>query len=189
MAKNRKKRKTGSTQMSEKEYIRKVARKLPITICKINVDWKEAGMASISIARKKGNEDLVVGLYLVDIFFLGLKDTTYLGQMSDYEYESMLKDYEQSSGLNFIDVDPTLAQNIIYGAIEYAEDFGISPVNDFKLTEFILDDVESIEFVDVEFGKNGKPMLILGPNDDLKKIERVLIKEGLVIGKDIMLPE
>lgn len=189
MAKSKKKRKVAPKPMGEREYIKKVARKLPIAKCKINESWKEDGMVSITIGRQKGNGDFVVGMYLIDTLLLGLKDTTYLGQMADFELAEMIENYAQSSGLNLIDCDPVLAQNIIYGAIEFAEDFGFQPHKDFKLTEYILNDVETIEFMDIEFGRDGKPVLILGPNDDLKTIEKVLIKNQLVIGKDILLPE
>ncbi len=44
------------------------------------------------------------------------------------------------------------------------------------LTEYILPDVETLEFVDVEFGKNGKPFYLQGPYDNVSKIFAALNK-------------
>ena len=93
--------------------------------------------------------------------------------------------YYVNSGQTGIDCDPMLAQNIIYGGVEYAEDLGFEPDKDFNITQYLLDDVASLEFIDVEFGKDGKPFLITGPYDNLESIMRKLAKKGLVLGKDV----
>lgn len=182
MAKSKNKRKNTnslSPKLSLKSYIRKAVRKLPIYECRAYSNWKEEGKTQVFAARQKANGNLIVGFYLIDLWCLGLKDTFYR-ELSVFEYEEIVqKTDEQMSremGTNFIKIEPDLAYNIIYGAIEYAEDLGFAPNKDFSITEYILNDVEKIPFIDIEFGNEGKPFYVPGPDDNSNKVLRTLEK-------------
>ncbi|MGH2643198.1 MAG: hypothetical protein ACRDE2_04565, partial [Chitinophagaceae bacterium] len=74
-----------------------------------------------------------------------------------------------------IPCDYPLVHNIIYGAIEFAEDFGFFPHKDFKTTQYILEeDDDRVELIDIEFGKEGKPFYFVGPNEDPVKQSKIL---------------
>ncbi len=181
MAKKRNKKKKSSggapVKLTPQKYIQTRARKLPFYKCFVNEDWEEGGMAVIVVSRQQGGEKLVVGLYLVDTWCLGLKDTHFQFRMDNYEFDNeFLSHIYTTRGLNFEEISTEFAQNLIYGAIEYAEDLGFSPHKDFKLTEYILDPADSIEVMDIEFGKDGVPHYTSGPNDNVEKIMATLIK-------------
>lgn len=175
--KNNRKKSVKPQSLSPKSYIKKKARKLPVEKCLINDDWKDSGMATIIVVRKMASGKLIVGTYIVDVFCLGLKDTHHWFNifMDDFE-EQILDVFENAMDLNMIDCEPKLAYNIVYGAIEYAEDLGFQPHKDFGISEYILDDVEEIEFIDVEFGKNGRPNYFSGPHDNVAKVLNTLMK-------------
>ena len=64
---------------------------------------------------------------------------------------------------------------IIYGAIDYAAKLGFSPHKDFKLGEYILEERENVEITGkVEFGKDGMPFFVAGPDDDVDRIMATL---------------
>ncbi|MEZ4888229.1 MAG: hypothetical protein R3E32_26100 [Chitinophagales bacterium] len=175
MAKNRNKRKKSSggapVKLPPQKYIQTRARKLPFYKCFVNTDWDDTGMAIVIVSRQQGGDKLVVGLYLVDTWCLGLKDTHYHFRMDNFEFDNdLLLDIYNSKHLEVKEIDSEYAQNIIYGAIEYAEDLGFSPHKDFKLTEYILDPSDSIEVIDLEFGKDGMPLYVNGLNDNVEKI-------------------
>lgn len=152
----------------------KRAKDFPIFECLIDSQWKEQGIANIVISRKQPDENLVIGVYLVDILCLGLKNTFSNANVSllDYESELKAKIYQNESHVN---CHPRLAHRIIYGALEYADKLGFKPQKDFKLSKFILDDpFEADLSFDVEFGKDGKPCFISGPDDDVDAIMRKL---------------
>ena len=151
--------------ISLKSYIIDRARKLPIYKC-WSIGGDGTGMHQIIVSRQKANGKLVVGFYLVDMWCIGLKDTFYREFDDEDELNDEVFDNIPDEGL-LKEIDANYAQNIIYGAIEYAEDLGFSPAKDFKITEYILDDVEEIEYMDVEFGVNGKPFYMPGENDNI----------------------
>lgn len=160
--------------ISPKKYIIEAARKVPIYECLINEGWQEGGMAQIMVVRRKLHGNFIVGNYVLDTFCLGLKNTLYMHNMADYEYESHKRSTEKQTGFRWEKIEPNFCFNLIYGAIEYAEDLGFKPNKDFDVTEYILDDVEKIEFEEIEFGRDGMPYYFAGPYDDVKKVINIL---------------
>ncbi len=165
----------------EREYIKSKniiikSRGLPIYECIINSSWKEVGLANILISRQQPDGNLVFGSYLVDIFCLGLKDTFCNANFTLSRYENELK-ANKYFGEDIIDCPVSLAHQIIYGGIKYASKLGFKPQKDFGLSKYVLEKKSKIEkeYVnELEFGKDGKPFLFLGPYDDAELIAKKL---------------
>lgn len=174
MAKNKKGKVIKLKPPTIKQYIKEHARKLPIIKCYAIGDF-EHGIVEIIVCRQKRNENLLVGIYLVDGYCLGLKRTHFA------EFENF-DDFEQNILYRFHtkkeveEIDPIYAMNYIYGAIEFAEDAGFEPVKGFEITEYLLDDVENLEFIDIKFGKKGKYFYVQGPDDKPDAIMAILAK-------------
>ena len=143
-------------QLSPQNYVKTKARTLPISECYINEDWEESGLANIFVFRRHTTGNITFGSYLVDLYALGTKDTYFNFNIPPKDIEGLLK-----RG-NFKLTNYILVHNIIYGANEYAEDNGFKIHKDFaNYTQYILEkDDELVSFVDIEFGKNGKPVVI-----------------------------
>lgn len=181
--KTRKKKQAASapfTLLSAKKKIL-AARNLPVYECLVDPSWKERGMAQIIISRQQPDGDLVFGVYLVDIFCLGLKNTFCNADFSMWKYKTELRErFYGNEGP--VDCPLSLAHNIIYGAIEFAAQFGFKPNKDFKLSQYVLEDKNSVEPCDdVEFGKDGQPFYITGPEDN---VDRILKQLELTAGSE-----
>src|ERR1035437_2347946 len=107
--------------LSPENYIRTKARALPIYECLVNEIWKEEGIANIIIARKHINGNITVCFYLVDLFCLGVKDTHYMFNIGSEEYQKIISNGED---MEPVSIRYALVHNIIYAALEYAEEFG-----------------------------------------------------------------
>lgn len=179
-SKKRKVKKKPAQQVKIKpaNYIKKHARKLPIHECLIQDNWKDANFTPMVISRKRANGNIVAATYIVDLTCLGVKDTSFIYDIDPYSYQENIKGMEQGMNVTFIKIAANLAHNIIYGAVEFAEDCGIEPHKDFtNITEYILDPVESVDYIEVHFGdEDGKPYYFAGPYDDSKKIIATLRK-------------
>lgn len=149
--------------VSIKKYIKEHARKLELYKC-MCLSGQYDGMKHIIVARKRRNDTILVGVYLIDLYCLGLKDTFFTELENDDEFNEKFISISYSE-LKYEDIEPNMAFNLIYGAIEYAEDLGFKPHKDFAVTEYILDDVETVDYIDIEFGFEGKPFFIAGEND------------------------
>lgn len=173
--KNNHKKQTPKT-VSPKQYIIEAARKVPIYECWYNASFAIQGVSNCIVVRKKENGNFIIGFYLIDAFGLGLKDTFFRHSIKPFEY----KDYMQSF-INIEDAtkgDPNFVFNLIYGAIEYAEDIGLEPHKDFEITQYILPPADEIEFEDITFGVNGKPSLVLQPHNAGSIIKKVTAAIG-----------
>jgi len=167
---------SGLNSYSYKVGLIKKAKQFPINECLVNEDWQGKGLANILLSRKQPNNELIIGVFLVDIYCLGIKNTFCNANISSEEYEKLKFRMSQESSL--ITCDPKLANRIIYGAIEYARKLGFEPQKDFALSRFILDEPSDTDlFFDVEFGKDGKPMYIAGPDDNVDHVMKQLSKK------------
>lgn len=161
-------------KLSAEKYIRTKAGSLPFGECYVNETWKEKGMAVVFVSRIMPSGKFIIGVYNVDIFCLGLKDTLYRFALDDFERREFLKRVLDGFG-NILPLEPNQAHNIIYGAVDYAEELGFKPHKDFKLTEYLLDpDLIDDGIDEIEFGMNGKPHYISGPFDNAGKILEIL---------------
>ena len=163
----------GLNSHSYKTELIKRAEQFPIFECLLNQDWQEKGLAHILLSRKQSNNEFIIGVFLVDIHCLGLKNTFCNANLPLEEYEQLkLRMAEESS---LITCDPVLANRIVYGAIEYARKLGFEPQKDFRLSRFTLGEPSDADLpYNIEFGKDGKPLYIAGPNDnDSRVIERL----------------
>ena len=168
-------------ELSPKKYIEVNARKLPIYKCLINKDWETVKMAQVIIMRKHINENVTVGIYLVDLACLGIKDTFFYFNENVNKVEDKL---DTKNGY-FISIDYNLAHNIVYAGHDYALDYDINPHPDFSFTKYILEeDDDAIPLIDLKVGgPDGKPHLILQPGQSAKykHVYNKLVKN---LGKD-----
>jgi hypothetical protein len=177
VSKKRKKAKKG-IQLAPKNnnaYIKEIARKLPLHETLMYNNLIEEGIGYVIVSRKKPNGDFIAGFYLIDIFCLGIKDT-FSALMTHDEYEEHKMHLADDEDNYYISKDANYIFNLIYGAADYAEDLGFKPEKDFAVSEFILDDVENITFVDIPFGSDGRPFYIEGLNDKSGTILNTLKK-------------
>ena len=166
-------------KLSPFNYIKTKARSLPWGKCYINDNWKLSGMATIMMSRMMaGSDKHIVGIYLIDTFCLGLKNSGFRFSIDGDAYQELRDEYFALYDTESEEAHPILLQNIIYGAIEYAEDLGFQPHKSFDQTEYILDPADKIGYIDLEFGKDGKPLYVQGPHDNkiaiIKKLNRVV---------------
>ena len=163
----KKKNKTNqSTAFSEIDYIKNRVRNLPTGKCYLNEDWEKGGEAIAIVTRCHPKGTLTAGVFLLDTFCLGLKDSTFSFNMAPHELDNFIND--SFHGVTMKETDYMTVHNLIYGAIEFAEEAGISPDKSFKITRYILSpDTEDIPLMQFDFGKDGKHLLIANSRVEL----------------------
>lgn len=168
-------------QLSPTNYIRQKARNLPIHECWINSDWKHNGEANIIVSRIHANGHYTFGVYLVDLYCLGIKDAFFNFNVDIEIYNKLLDRMEDE---NKIKVTYDLVHNIIYAAKEYAEELGFKPHKEFtSVAQFILEeDTEDIELIDIECGYNGKPLYIDAGHESPAQIKQIINQLNQSVG-------
>lgn len=185
MAKSRNK-KSKQANISPENYIKTRARSLPIGKCFINENWKEAGNSTVIVSRNHSNGNFTYGLFLVDLFCLGVKESLYY--FNEYsKFNEMIDDIKQNEDL--VEIDYPLAHNIIYGGVEYAASLGFKPHKSFDVSQYLLEeDDDRVELIDIEFGYNGQPAVFVGkekhPQNIIGTLERNVGKGNFLVVTD-----
>lgn len=171
---SKKKPTNNQAKLTPENFIRKRARNLPIHKCYISDDWKENGECNIIIERKHGNGNITLGVFLVDLFCLGVKDTFYQYNISELEEEEFLGRFTGDNKVT--EAGYNLVHNIILSAVEFAEDYGFKTHKDFeRITQYILaEDTEDIPLMEIECGKDGKPFFVASDDMNEKEISRII---------------
>lgn len=153
------------------------ARSYPLEGCWVQEDWRESGLAVVVVARRQPNGRIVFGNYLVDYYCLGLKSTYCNFDIPPERFYRELLPQMISFAGRPQSISAGLAHELIYGAIEYAAQFGFRPDRDYRLSQYVLDPPEMHPRTGkVEFGKEGKPFFISGPHDDAKAVVSQLLR-------------
>ncbi len=163
-------------QMSKQTIIQR-ARSYPVEECLISRDWeKGSGLVQIVLSRQQPDGNICFGVYLVDKYCLGLKNTFANASFSRARYE------DEIHGKIFAKVEEMtcpleLAHQMIYASIDYAAQFGFEPQADFALSQYLLAPRGELkEPYKITFGQNGKPFFVAGPRDNVQRIIRQLEK-------------
>jgi len=154
--------------------IQQNARDYPLHGCWIMAGWEDAGITPVVVARAQAPDRIMFGVYMVDLYCLGLKDVyTHI----DYSLNHFNRELPKMCIGKPLSCSPELAHEVIYGAIEYAAKLGFQPHPDFtrQLADRMLSPAETYPRVNqVSFGKDGKTLFISGPYDDEWKCRQVV---------------
>ncbi len=162
----KKKRSQGQQFLSPEQYVKQRARTLKIGKCYISSDIEEAGEGHVIISRVHTGGRVSIGVYLLDIWCVGVKDSFYRLRLDEYEFEDLIESY----ALDLRECSYNEAHNWIYGAITFAEEAGIKPHSSFNTTQYLLEeDNDDIPLIEYEYGKDGKHFLMVKNNLEANK--------------------
>lgn len=168
-------KKETAPKLTPENYIRQKAKSLPIYECYVNKGWDKSQMATIIVSRVHTTGNITMTSYLVDLLCLGVKDSFYKFNIPEYEFRDILTS-PSFEHLELSEIPYVLAHNIIYGAVSFAEDYGFAPDKVFSsITVHMLEeDTDEVELIELDFGKNGKPFYMQGPDDSKLKINQII---------------
>lgn len=130
------------------------------------------GLASVIVMRHMPNDFWIAGIYVVDIWCLGVKDTFIMDGKTRREIEARIT----RDGMEFKPLSYEDARSLVFGAVRYAQGLGFKPHADFNIARNFIEPQRS--FADTyTFGHNGKPLFIEGPYDRTERDYRYIISQ------------
>lgn len=173
-SKSRKKKKSGGRSFQNQKfspftYIKSKGRSLPVKEVYISEGWEELGaLCVVTVVKEQPSGKYAMGLYMVDTGCLGLKNTDCVPNLSWSQIEENVERIYKPFEGKYETTDFDLANALIWGAIEYADEIGFKPQKDFKHSQFLLKDKKNVDDdYEMAFGdEDGKPLYIAGPYDD-----------------------
>lgn len=130
------------------------------------------GLATVMVVRPDQRSRSLVCVYLVDTFCLGVKnvigpETVSNNRLPKLRY-TVFAGYDEPA----VHAPLELAQHLVFGAVEFAREFGFEPHPDFAAAADHLGAWSGR--CPIQFGYKGSPFYIQGPHDDVESIARTL---------------
>lgn len=132
----------------------------------------ELGMGNLIVSRKMTSNQIAAGVFLVDTYCLGVKNA-FFTIVSPERYQGMLEGMHGQA--SFVNIHPPCARKLIEGAVAYARNLGLSPHPDYQQTKEIFGDIDANACpTSFEFGNDGKPYYMTGPNETPRRRREIL---------------
>lgn len=137
--------------------------KWPIARALLGGEIWTKGIGHALIARREPSGGLVYGVFLVDVFCLGVKSSFWRTGTSS-EIDELVEKMGHFETMR--DIDPACLAKFIKEAVEYAQFYGFSPDPDYRHASKLLDGIDSSTCpTKFNFGRDGRPFYIQGPNE------------------------
>lgn len=142
----------------------------PLYECLASESWREeGGLVEVLVTRRSQAGNIGAALFLVDLGCLGVKDAFVRVFDSLLDYLEFVDDLSALQTMERIDFD--LAAKIVAEGIAWAERFGFQPHRDYALAAPYLAGAHPEEcHQQITPGKDGKPLYIAGPHDNVPRI-------------------
>jgi len=158
------------------------AARMPLHECLIPRVLYEQGIGNIVISRKMPNGDIAAALFLVDTYCLGVKNC-FFTVIPPGAYAKRIARLVQEENAEY--AEPACTVKLIKNAVAYAEGLGFHPHKDYLIVKGIFGSVDSATCPqEFEFGKDGKPFYISGPNETQADSERIIATLTRQFGPD-----
>jgi hypothetical protein len=147
------------------------ASKFPVLNCWI---VEEDGIGSLHLSRAFPNGQVAAANFLVDRWCLGIKDT-WAEVLHRTAYDEK---YLRDRGADLPPprhLKPEDARKLLEDAVEYARGLGFAPHADYSKAVLLFGDIDPAQSTaEFEFGKDGKPFFVSGPNDTPERCKQIV---------------
>jgi len=145
----------------------------------------DTGLGSLLITRKTPDGQFASAVFLVDVYCLGVKNALWTIQ-SQNACRNLYKELDEREHL--LQVTPEHFAKLVYCAADYGQSLGFPPHRDFRHAQRLLAGIDPSQCPDeFEFGKDGRPLYIRGPNESIDEA-RAIIAQVEALGGDSVLP-
>jgi hypothetical protein len=134
--------------------------------------WTQ-GLGWVCLSREMPNHFVAFGMFLIDRYCLGVKNA--LGAITDgFDYERRIIGQTRSS-YETEELPPAAARKLVEAAVAYAGALGFRPHSDYHKAKLIFGSINAADCTEeFEFGKDGKPLFIAGPQDTPDRCRYIL---------------
>lgn len=149
-----------------------LAARYPIHQCMANITMFASGMGTVILSRRAPNGDIVLGMFLLDTYCLGVKSAL-ARVMLPYEYDEMISNVKSNELMQA--VEPSYARKVVESAVAYAANLGFKPDPSYQTAKELFGEINADDCTDpMTFGKDGKPLYVSGPLDSPLKRQQIV---------------
>lgn len=130
------------------------------------------GLVCVLVARRHRHDKVSVCGYLVDVHCLGVKNALGPRLMDEVDLVAFRRWFFAAYGADPVVAPLDLAQQLVFGAVDYARGLGFEPHPDYVDVVGHLGDASGD--CAIAFGRDGMPFFVQGPYDDARRVMQTL---------------
>jgi hypothetical protein len=135
-------------------------------------DLWTTGIGYICLSRQLPKGFVAAALFLLDRYCLGVKNVA-ADVSSRFDYDSRCRKLRAQFTLK--DLAPETARKLVEDSVAYAASLGLHPHVDYQKAKLIFGDIDARQSQEeLEFGREGKPFFISGPNDTPQRCRQII---------------
>lgn len=143
----------------------------PIVATLVPEQLWSVGIGSAVIGRRMPSGEVAVGVFLLDVFCLGVKDALWK-VVSPAEFTDLCEQFEERESLE--PVPPEHFASLVYQAADYGASLGFQPHHDFLHAQRLMAGIDPSQCdLQFEFGMDGKPVYIRGPYETPEQVRYI----------------
>jgi hypothetical protein len=149
----------------------------------VSANLFELGLGHVVVTRFRGDGEAELGVFLVDVNCLGVKDA-YFARVTQFEYDRELLDRILPAD-NRKPLDPPSARKLVEDAVAYAGRLGLAPHPDHKKACRVFGGIDpAASTANFTFGREGKPFYVQGKYDSFERCLQILRQLRARCGED-----
>jgi hypothetical protein len=134
----------------------------------------EKGLGNLVFSRSLPDGRIALAMILLDVYCLGVKNAFFTIIERD-EYNRRLSGWIEAERLR--PMSPACFRKLVEGAVAYARELGLEPHADYAQARQIFGDLEAADCTEnFEYGHEGKPFYISGPNETTSQAKAIVEK-------------
>ena len=140
--------------------------------CISESSW-EMGIGQAYLTRLLPDGQVVVAIFLVDRYCLGVKSSM-AAIVPRPTYETRYAPGLAGGG-KVRHFPPAAVRKYVEGAVAYARELGFAPDEDYQVARLVFGDIDpSTSSETFEYGKDGKPFYVSGPNESAQRSREIV---------------
>lgn len=160
-----------------------VIRSAPIHECLCAKKIGDMGIGNVIISRKLDTGRIALGVFLVDIYCLGIREAAFALVPTVAQYDEIVGNAKRLFKMK--KAEPAYVRKLVEGAAEYAQSFGFPPHKNYEKATVIFGDIDASTYTKkIEFGKKGKPCYLRAENEPSANVARIIASLKAVCGPD-----
>ena len=145
----------------------------PVLDCWISGLLETHGLGWVVLSRAFPNGQVAVANFLVDRYCLGVKNI-HAEVLGRFTYDAKYT-HGMAQKMDLEPVPPADARKLVEQAVAYARRLGFAPHADYARAARLFGSIDAAESrAEFEFGKDGKPCFISGPNESPRRCREIM---------------
>ena len=179
LAKQKKKRKEKVSSIRVEKRVTlsmspEMVARLPIHECYVAKRAFETGMGTVVVSRKLNNGQIAMGMFLLDLWCLGVKNC-FFRVCSAMDFKTQMDGLNNNEPITLI--TPEHARKLVEECAAYAEGLGFEPHEEYEEASYIFGNIDASKCNEkFEFGSGGQPLYVAGPDEDEDDMAEILLQ-------------